>query len=107
MATAVERTIHRLNGDLPLYKRETTLKENMQMGSVFERIAVTFGRFVRAAGAGAGRGGNLWRGVVYDKAYERMKRYPHRARSWKVAPSCAYVLRQGLILTGCRVRLSG
>jgi predicted permease len=41
MATAVERTIHSLNGDLPLYNI-TTLRENMQMGSVFERIAVTF-----------------------------------------------------------------
>jgi predicted permease len=41
MATAVEQTIHSLNADLPLYG-VTTLKENMQMGSVFERIAVAF-----------------------------------------------------------------
>jgi predicted permease len=41
MATAVERTIHSLNSDLPLYNI-TTLKDNVQMGSVFERIAVTF-----------------------------------------------------------------
>jgi predicted permease len=41
MATTVEQTIHSMNGDLPLYNI-TTLKENMQMGSVFERIAVTF-----------------------------------------------------------------
>ena len=41
MAAAVEQTIHSLNGDLPLYN-VTTLKENMQIGSVFERIAVTF-----------------------------------------------------------------
>ncbi|HEV2448405.1 MAG TPA: ABC transporter permease, partial [Candidatus Sulfopaludibacter sp.] len=41
MAGAVERTIHSLNGDLPLYN-VSTLKESMQLGSVFERIAVTF-----------------------------------------------------------------
>ncbi|MGA8090473.1 MAG: ABC transporter permease [Terracidiphilus sp.] len=41
MAAAVEQTIHNLNGDMPLYGI-TTLKENMQLGSVFERIAVTF-----------------------------------------------------------------
>jgi predicted lysophospholipase L1 biosynthesis ABC-type transport system permease subunit len=41
MASAVEQTIHGLNGDLPLYNI-TTLKENMQMGSVFERVAVAF-----------------------------------------------------------------
>jgi predicted permease len=41
MATAVEQTIHTLNGDMPLYN-VTTLKENMQLGSVFERVAVTF-----------------------------------------------------------------
>jgi ABC-type antimicrobial peptide transport system permease subunit len=37
----VEQAIHTLNGDMPLYN-VTTLKENMQLGSVFERIAVTF-----------------------------------------------------------------
>ncbi|HEY1897666.1 MAG TPA: ABC transporter permease [Terracidiphilus sp.] len=41
MANAVEQTIHNLNADLPLYGM-TTLKENIQMGSVFERIAVAF-----------------------------------------------------------------
>jgi predicted permease len=41
MAAAVERTIHGLNGDVPIYNI-TTLRENLQMGSVFERIAVTF-----------------------------------------------------------------
>jgi predicted permease len=41
MATTVEQTIHSLNAGLPLYN-VTTLKENMQMGSIFERIAVTF-----------------------------------------------------------------
>jgi predicted permease len=41
MSAAVEQAIHSLNGDLPLYN-VTTLKESMQGGSVFERIAVTF-----------------------------------------------------------------
>jgi ABC-type antimicrobial peptide transport system permease subunit len=41
IATAVERTVHSMNPDLPLFN-EATLKQNMQMGSVFERIAVTF-----------------------------------------------------------------
>jgi putative ABC transport system permease protein len=35
----IERTVHDLNPNLPLYN-VTTLKQNMQMGSVFERIAV-------------------------------------------------------------------
>jgi predicted permease len=41
LADPVEQTIHSLNAGLPIYG-VTTLKENMQMGSVFERIAVTF-----------------------------------------------------------------
>ena len=41
MASAVEQTVHSLNADLPLFN-ETTLKHNIQMGSVFERIAVVF-----------------------------------------------------------------
>ena len=41
MAAAVEQAIHSLNADMPLYNI-TTLKENMQLGSVFERVAVTF-----------------------------------------------------------------
>jgi len=40
-AGAVEETIHGINPDLPLFN-VTTLKENMQMGSVFERIAAAF-----------------------------------------------------------------
>jgi ABC-type antimicrobial peptide transport system permease subunit len=41
IASAVEQTVHGLNADLPLFN-ETTLQQNMQMGNVFERIAVTF-----------------------------------------------------------------
>ena len=39
LTTAVERTVADLNPDLPLFN-VTTLKANMQLGSVFERIAV-------------------------------------------------------------------
>jgi predicted permease len=41
VASAVERTVHDMNPDLPLFN-QTTLKQNMKMGSVFERIAVAF-----------------------------------------------------------------
>jgi ABC-type antimicrobial peptide transport system permease subunit len=41
-ASAVERTVHGLNSDLPLFN-ETTLAANMRMGNAFERIAAAFG----------------------------------------------------------------
>ena len=41
IASAVDQTIHDLNPDLPLFNA-TTLKANMQMGNVFERIEVAF-----------------------------------------------------------------
>jgi predicted permease len=41
MAAAVEQSIHSLNADMPLYN-VNTMKESMQGGSIFERIAVTF-----------------------------------------------------------------
>jgi predicted permease len=40
-AAAVERTVHDLNADLPVFG-VTSLKSSMQMGSIFERIAGTF-----------------------------------------------------------------
>jgi predicted permease len=40
--SAVAKTIHGLNADLPLYN-QATLKDDMQMGSVFERIAAALG----------------------------------------------------------------
>ena len=40
-ATAVERTIHGLNADLPLYN-VTTLEASVRRASMFQRIAVTF-----------------------------------------------------------------
>jgi predicted permease len=41
VGSAVERTVGELNSDLPLFN-ETTLRDNMQMGNVFERIVVVF-----------------------------------------------------------------
>ncbi|MGB6724316.1 MAG: ABC transporter permease [Terracidiphilus sp.] len=40
-ASSIERAVHGLNPNLPLYS-VTTLEHNMGMGSVFERIAVIF-----------------------------------------------------------------
>jgi predicted permease len=40
-ASSVERAIHDLNPDLPVFY-VTSLRSSMQMGSIFERIAVTF-----------------------------------------------------------------
>jgi predicted permease len=40
-AAAVERTVHELNADLPVFG-VTTLKSSMLLGSIFERIAGTF-----------------------------------------------------------------
>jgi len=41
IASAVERTVHGLNTDLPLFN-ETTLAANMRLGNSFERIAAAF-----------------------------------------------------------------
>jgi len=40
-AGAVERTVHQINADLPVFG-VTTLRSSMQLGSVFERVAGTF-----------------------------------------------------------------
>jgi predicted permease len=41
MSSAVEKAVHDLNPDLPAYNA-TSMRESMLIGSVFERIAVTF-----------------------------------------------------------------
>jgi predicted permease len=40
-AAAVEKTVHQLNADLPVFG-VTTLKSSMRLGSIFERVAGTF-----------------------------------------------------------------
>ena len=98
MATAVERTIHSLNGDLPLYN-VTTLKENMQMGSVFERIAVTFaGSFGLLALVLAGVG--IYGVVSYTTRQRTHEIGIRRALGAGKAAILRDVLRQGAILTG-------
>ena len=98
MASAVEQAIHSLNADLPLYG-VTTLKEKMQLGSVFERIAVTFaGSFGLLALLLAGVG-------IYG-----VVSYTTRQRTHEIGIRIALgagkgailrnVLRQGMILTG-------
>jgi predicted permease len=97
MAGEVERTIHSLNGDVPLYNI-TTLKQNMQMGSVFERIAVTFaGTFGLLALLLAAVG--IY-GVVSYTARQRTHEIGIRiALGARKAVILRDVLRQGLILT--------
>lgn len=55
-ASTIERTVHELNPDLPLFN-VASLRQSMQMGSLFERIVVTFaGSFGLLALALAGVG---------------------------------------------------
>lgn len=41
LTNSIEQAVHALNPNLPLYN-VTTMKDNMGMGSIFERVAVTF-----------------------------------------------------------------
>ena len=101
MANAVEQAIHGLNGDLSLYNIGT-LKESMQMGSVFERIAVTF----------AGSFGLLALLLAAVGIYGVVS-YSTRQRTHEIGIRIALgagkgdilrnVFRQGVILTACGV----
>jgi predicted permease len=97
MSAAVEQAIHSLNGDLPLYN-VTTLKESMQGGSVFERIAVTFaGSFGLLALVLAAVG--IY-GVVSYTTKQRTHEIGIRIALGAGRPAILRdVLRQGMVLT--------
>ena len=96
-AAAVERTVHDLNADLPVFG-VTTLKSSMQMGSIFERIAGTFaGAFGLLALILAGVG--IYGVIAYttrQRTYEIAIRIAVGAQR---ADVFRLVLGQGLLLT--------
>ena len=97
MSAAVEQAIHSINGNLPLYNA-TTLRESMQGGSVFERIAVTFaGSFGLLALVLAAVG--IY-GVVSYTTRQRTHEIGIRIALGAGRPDILRdVLRQGLLLT--------
>ncbi len=99
MAGAVEQAIHSLNAELPVYNI-STLKESMQMGSVFERLAVTFaGSFGLLALLLAAVG--IY-GVVSYTTRQRTHEIGIRiALGARKADIFRAVLRQGSMLTLC------
>jgi predicted permease len=99
LAGAVEQAIHSLNGDLPLYNI-TTLKQNMQLGSLFERIAVTFaGSFGLLALLLAAVG--IYGVVAYTTRQRTHEIGIRIALGASKGAILRNVLRQGLILTVC------
>jgi predicted permease len=97
LANAVEQTIHSLNGDLPLYNM-TTLEESMQLGSVFERIAVAFaGSFGLLALLLAAVG--IYGVVAYTTRQRTHEIGIRMALGAGKADIFRQVLQQGLILT--------
>jgi len=97
MSTAVEQAIHGLNGNLPLFNTGT-LKESMQIGSVFERLAVTFaGSFGLLALVLAGVG--IYGVVAYTTRQRTHEIGIRIALGAGRADILRDVLRQGLVLT--------
>ena len=101
MAPAVEQAIHSLNADMPLYN-VNTLKENMQGGSMFERIAVTFaGSFGLLALVLAAVG--IYGVVAYTTRQRTHEIGIRIALGAGKGAIMRQVLEQGLLLTGLGV----
>ncbi len=99
LASPVERTVHELNADLPVFG-VTTLKSSMQLGSIFERLAGTFRRrlfwFTRSDPCG---GGYLRSGSLTRRASARV-RLPSEWRSGlSESTSFGWCWVKGLLLT--------
>lgn len=96
-ASAIERTIHSLNPDLPLYG-VTTLKSSMQMGSVFQRLGVVFaGSFGVLAMILAAVG--LYGVISYTTRQRTHEIGIRMALGASRSDVSGQVLRQGLLLT--------
>jgi len=97
MSPAVEEAIHSINSNLPLYNT-ATLMESMQVGSVFERMAVTFaGSFGLLALVLAGVG--IYGVVAYTTRQRTHEIGIRIALGAGKAAILRDVLRQGLLLT--------